>query len=210
MTINAALNLAFPIRWKDVARPSKDDPAKTETVRAPAVWAYHTPIAREVFEANYRVIAAVKAALFSRGAGYAAEIGPRIATLALRDAAKEDALETGVGEDDGTIPLLAEIKRLTMVLAPSAAGYDLLPVDVALARNAIDVEDWSEAESAVVFFTCGYTMAPRVTRDKTRDALALALRGSITSLPPTEYAASLPTSTTPETSEPAAPSSLPS
>ena len=194
MTINAALNLVFPIRW------GADG--------APLMWAYHTPISREVFEANYRVIAAAKAALFGKGVGYAVEVGPRIAALALADAARQDALETGTDTDAN--PLLAELKRLTTVLAPGPNGFELLPAELALGRKAIDEDDWAEAESAVVFFTCGYAMAMRASRDKTGSALALALKGSMTSLPPMEYAASSLTSTKAETSEPPTASSLPS
>lgn len=195
MTINADLKLAFPIRWSDDAKP--------------LIWAYHTPLSREVFDANYRVIAATKAALFSKGLGYAAEIAPTIASLALQDAARQDALESGV-EGDGARPLLAELKRLTMVLAPGAIGYELIPAEVAVARKVIDDEDWSEAESGVVFFTCGYAMTPRRLRENKATALALILRGSTTSLAPLEWVASLPKSTEGETSEPAPASSLPS
>jgi hypothetical protein len=196
MPINAALNLAIPIRWSD----KRDDKGNA----VPLVWAYHTPISREIFEANYRVIAATQVELSGKG-----RIGLRIASLALKDAARLDALEYGLDEN-APPALLGELKRLTTVLAPSAAGYDRVPVDAAIANNVIDAEDWLEAESSLVFFTCAYAVAPRSIRDGVGKALASVLKGSTTSLLPTEFAASLPTSTPAETSEAIPPSSVPS
>jgi hypothetical protein len=202
MQINAALNLAFPIRSDDAGNPT--------------IWAYHTPINRVVFEASYRLIAATKAALFSKGIGYAADAGPRIAALALMDAARQDAIERGdVSADNvpnvtGALALLADIKRLTMVLAPGPQGFDLLPVDAAVSRGVIDDDDWREVEAAIVFFTCGYAMAAKAKRQQTADAVASILMGSITSLQPMEFAASLRTSTPVVSSEPAPQSSVPS
>lgn len=218
MTVNQDLKLVFPIRWaeRSVARMDgeSDDAWKLrEGTRelVPAIWAYHTPVSRDVFEANYRAIAAANMTLFSKGIGFAAESGPIIGTLALRDAARADAIENGLElEGDPATPVLAEIKRLTMILAPSAQGYDTVPVDVALSRHVIDAEDWKEAESSIVFFTCGSWMARREKRDVKKSALASVLKGSITSLGPTEFAASLATSTKTETSAAPELSSVPS
>jgi hypothetical protein len=216
--ITAEGKLAFPIRWAErsvvrKANESDEEWAKREgqTTFEPLIWAYHTPIGREVFESNYSAIAAANMKLFGKGQIFAQVSGPIIATLALRDAAKADAIENGVEIDgDPATPVLAEIKRLTMIIAPSAQGYDTVPVDVALSRNLIDAEDWKEAESAIVFFTCGLWMSHRTLRELKRDALASALKGSVTSLDPTAFVASLQTSTKQETSAPPEPSSVPS
>ena len=196
MVINSALNLSFPIRWAD----ELDEKGQ----QIPTVWAYHTPISREVFETNYRVLTETQVAISSKG-----PLGMRIAALALRDAAKADAVAQGM-DDTAPSPLLAEIKRLTMVLAPTETGYEPLPVDVAIARKAIDAEDWEEAEAAIVFFTCGYSIARRSARARLATAYASVLQGSITSLQPLELAASLKPSTAVATSEPVPPSSVPS
>jgi len=198
--IGADLKLVFPIRWADTARGSIE----------PLIWAYHTPISRDVFELNYRAISAANLTIFSKGVGFAAESGPIIATLALRDAARGDALESLESAGDPATPLLGEIKRLTMVLAPSPQGYDIVPVDIALSRGTIDAEDWKEAESSIVFFTCGLWMVRRERREMKRSALASVLQGSITSLPPTEFVASLATSTKVETFADPTPSLVPS
>ena len=200
MNITSDLHLGFPIRWAEGVDPKTQQPAPV-----PTVWAYHTPIDARIFEANYRVIAAAQLEIADKGI-----VGQRIATYALRDAARQDALDHG---QDPALPspLLADIKRLTLVLAPGPTGYDLLPIDAALARGVIDQDDWTEAESALVFFTCAYTMVPRMARERVANAYASVMRGSITSLPPMEYAASLPTSTSAETSAPPPePSSVPS
>lgn len=218
MDITADLKLTFPIRWAEL--PMQREPGESDaewkvregrTTLEPVVWAYHTPIGRAIFEANYRALSAANMTIFSKGTGFAAESGPIIATLALRDAARADALEAGLGiSGDPATPLLAEIKRLTLVLAPSANGYEPVPVDVAIGRGAIDAEDWAGAESAIVFFTCGSWLVRREYRDLKRSALAAVLRGSITSSPVTAFAASLPTSTKLATSAPLIQSLVPS
>lgn len=191
MTITPSLSLAFPIRVSESGEP--------------LVWAYHTPISQEVFVASYRIIAATKAALFSKGIAYAADAGPRIASLALIDASKADSAEWGT--ENAAPALLAEIRRLTFALVPGKDGFEQLPVDVALARKEIEPEDWAEGESAIVFFTVGYLMALRAKREPIGKALALVLGGSMTSSTLTEFAASLKTSTAPETSAKPTPSS---
>jgi hypothetical protein len=199
--INTALNLAFPVRWAE--RIIEKD-GKPDTVVEPLVWAYHTPISREIFDANYRIISAANMEIFSKGVAFAAESGPIIAALALRDASRQRALELGIideNTDPGTA-LMLELKRLTMILAPGATGFEYLPVDIALQKKVIDADDWREAESSVAFFTCGLWMARRTIREVRREALALVLRGLITSLQPMEFVASLRTLNPAETSEP--------
>ncbi|ATF87572.1 hypothetical protein [Burkholderia gladioli] len=170
------------------------------------VWAYHTPISRAVFEANYRVLAATKASISSRGVYYAMDAGPRVAALTLRDEGLKDAEARGMFDaqgkpiDESAPALLAEIKRLTTILVPSAGGWDNVPVDAAIASGKIDAEDWSEAESAIVFFTCHCSMAKKADRARIARSTASVLRASITSSPPMEFVASLQKSTPEATS----------
>ncbi len=171
MIINSSLNLVFPIRSQN---------------NTPLIWAYHTPISTEVFQANYRIIAATKAAIFGKGIAYAADAGPRIASLTLRDAGRADAAEWGI--EDSAPALLAEIKRLTHVLAPGKDGFDVLPIDPAIARKVIDEEEADEAISAVVFFTSAFSMATRSNREAVGRASALVLAGSTTPLDPSAWA----------------------
>jgi len=189
--ITSNLNLTFPVRWSDTGEPT--------------VYAYHIPISRAVFEANYRLIGGTLAMLQSRSVGTNVV---DVATLALKDIGRRDAAEWGLApglsvEDGGAaVPLLAEIKRLTSIIAPTDAGYQPIDVDRALANKVIDAEDWAEAESALVFFTCGYATKRRNLARVAAD-LASPLGGLITSSLPTEFAASLGASTTaPAASEP--------
>jgi len=200
MHINEALQIVVPLR--------ADEKGHT------TVHGYHIPISREVFEANYRIIAATKAELASKGTFYQMDSGPRIASLALKDEGKKDALSVGDVDDSGTphdggaLALLAEIKRLTTVLVATDKGWEMLPVDTAIAQGLLDADDWREGESALVFFTCHYAMVKKSQRKVAADAITTILKGSNTSLSLTEFANSLPKSIEKKTSKAA--SSVPS
>lgn len=178
MIVNNELNLVLPIRYDDKGEP--------------IIYAYHSPISTEVFTANYRILVAANAAIWQRGSNYAAACAST-ANLALLDAATADAQERGI-ESQGPA-FLAQIKRLTYVLAPSANGYEQLPVDIAITRGTIDAGDWNEVESSIVFFFLGYALLPRAARKVRCGLIASALNGSITSLPALESIHSLRQST---------------
>jgi hypothetical protein len=199
MRIDSALNLVFPVRSHIVESKDADGKLTRETVVD--VWAYHSPISREVFEANYRIIAAAKRAIQVDG-GYDGD-APLIAGLALRDAAKLDAMKYGVDEDGNTadVALMAEIQLRTHVLVPGARGYELLPAEVAISTKRIDEDEWAEAESAICFFTVASSILKRADKERISNVLARALRGSITSSTPTAFRDSLPTSTAAATLE---------
>lgn len=162
---------------------------------APILQAYHVPISREVFEANYRIISATHAAIFDRGAHHAAITGPVIARLRMKDEGMADARMNNMTGDGGVDALFAEIKRLTTILAPCSTGWDMLPVDTAIMRKDLEPEDWDEVLSKIVFFTCAYAMVTRQRRNEMAGAIAGMLAGSITSSSLTEFVAGLPRST---------------
>jgi hypothetical protein len=116
----------------------------------------------------------------------------------------------GKPADGGAEALMGEIKRLTTVLAPSASGWDHVPVDVAVGRNVIDSDEWKEVEAKLAFFTCHYALAHKKNREAVMQATTSMLEGWSTSLSITEWIASLPTLTNNETSEKKAASSVPS
>jgi hypothetical protein len=194
-TINEALNLVLPIKSDDTG------------VR---LYAFHSPISREVFEANYELLGAVKAKLMSKGPAYNISSGPVIAALTLRDEGRKDAAENGEQGDGGAAALLNELKRLTVVLVPTANGWETIPVDASIAQGHLDAEDWSETESAIVFFTCLCAMAKRADKAKFAAGAASILKGSTTSSTATAFSDSLPTSTTTAPSVTKAASSVPS
>ena len=184
--LDSALRLVFPLRVGEDG--------------SVLVQGYHTPISTETFEANYRMLAATKAAIFGQGPRYAYEVGAAIAALRLRDEARRDALERGDVTPEG-IPvtagadaLLADMRRLTAVAVPGAGGWETVPVDLAIKRQHIDAEDWREAESGLVFFSCVYFMTRRAQRATIASLVASVMQGSTTSLSLTEWTASLPTS----------------
>ncbi|HXS04804.1 MAG TPA: hypothetical protein VN731_10030 [Rhodanobacter sp.] len=167
--------------------------------------AYHVPLPRDVFEANYRLLASTKAAMMAKGAAFMADAGPRIATLLLKDEARADREDS----EAAVTSLLQDIQRLTTVLVPTPNGWEQLPVQTAITRQAIDAESWAEVESSLLFFTCHSCMSRRMERAGVMKALALIVGGEITSSSITDYLASLPTSTaTSGTQKPA--SSVPS
>lgn len=192
MHITPDLRLALPIRIGETQKPDPSDSKKTITEPVTLIWAYHTPISMDFFETNYRVIAATKQAIFGKSLGYAYESGPRVARLTLLDCAKTDAMEWGLEQSTGSA-ILNELKRLTNILAPNEknSGFDPLPIDIAIGRNIIDAEEWAEAESAIVFFTCAYAMARKQGREMVATACASVLRAQITSLDSSAFLASL-------------------
>jgi len=156
---------------------------------------YSTPISKEVFEANYRILSATHVAMMNSGIARAAMVAPRTARLRLMDEGRREAAEQGETGDSGGSALLAEIKRLTLILVHNASGWDMLPVDAAIAQGHLDAEDWQEVESSLVFFMCSFYMAPRRDRKVIAEVMAEILRGSITSSEPMEYVASSQKST---------------
>jgi hypothetical protein len=225
MKIDGDLNLVLPVSFAEVKKPSLDSDGKPiidsdgnpvlNSVIEPTLYAYHTPISQPVFEANYRILAATKAAIFGKGIVFAADVGPRISALRLKDEGHQDAMERGDVDsegnpkDGGAQSLLLEIKRLTSILAPGPAGWQMLPVDAAIAQKVIDASEWDEAANALVFFTCAYVLAKRHARKNLASVLAGILKGSITSSTPLEHCAFLQKLTKEETSEPVAEPSVP-
>lgn len=186
--INDALNIVIP------AVGSGDNVS---------VWAYHTPINREVADANQRLLAAVGSDIESHGktaeerAFYSWKYGGIVAGRTLRDKAEENGIDA--------TPLLQELQRLTVIIAPTAEGYKPIPASVAIAQNIIDRETWQEVESAIVFFTYQYALTKKSTRTAWTLIIVSSLDGVTTSLTPTDYAASLQTSTPVKTTDTAPP-----
>lgn len=218
MQLDENLNVVVPVVTERVIRKEKDADGKEKEVTEEVVkvYAFHTPISKAVFDANFRILAATKSALESKGTQYLMSAGPRIAALTLRDEGLRDAESRGNVDDNGrpkaneVQALFAEFRRLTMVLCSSPRGWDMVPVDQAISGGVIDSEDWEEAEAALVFFTCHYSMAKKASRARIAQATASLLRASITPSSLSEYLASLQRSTPAATSGAKAESSVPS
>lgn len=163
--------------------------------------AYHQPISKAVYDANFLILSGTHGTLFGRGIEHAMRVGPRIAALTLKDEGKRIVEERGIvdGKDFGASALLAEIRRQTTILAPSSDGWDYMPVEKAIAQNKIDSEDWEETEAELVFFTSVYYSASRRERNSVLKTLAEVLEVTTTVSSCEEYANSLQTSSEVET-----------
>jgi hypothetical protein len=175
----------------------------------PDIHIHSMPLARPVFESNYRIIARAHAELFGHGPAYAISSGPRIASLALKDAGRQIAAERGIEGDGGAVALLAEIRRLSNVLAPGQAGWDMLPVDAALQKGVLSAEEWTDAESVIVFFILLSAMTRRALLQNLLASMASVVGAQIASQNVTEFAASLPILTPNEPIQKAVVSSVP-
>ncbi len=163
---------------------------------------YHTPISRETFEANYRLIAATKAVLFDTTDQALVLDGPILASLVLRDEGRQLAKRRGEDGDSGAQSLLDEIERLTMAIGPD---LDLIPVST----SGVDQDEWQEALSRLVFFTVNYALAPKIEKARRAASVCAILHFEPISLSAEAWKASLRTSTKPATTAKKAASSVP-
>lgn len=170
---------------------------------------YSTPISREVFEANFKLIANTKAELFGKSAQATFRVAPLVAALTLQDEGRKLAEESESEGDGGARALLAEITRLTVILVPGKDGWDTVPVEAAINSKHIDSDEWREALSELVFFTVSYALTRKSERKEAVDGLCLITNFSPTSLSCEDFARSLKTSTSAATTAERAESSVP-
>lgn len=168
MQIDKKLNLVLEIERED----------------GTVIHVHSTPIRKEVFASNHRVIAKTFARIYGDGLGTLA--GPRVAALVMREIA-----ETMGGADS----LFNEINRLTTVLVPSSSGWDSLPLPDAIARKLLSDDEASEVENAVAFFIVASAMHKRPELKAVMDVMHGIWGGQTVLSTSTEFAASLPTST---------------
>jgi hypothetical protein len=131
ISINKKLNLVLPIELDENSK----------------IYFHSIPISREVFEANYLLLTRTMANLYANGIG--PSMSPRVAALALRDAAKEMD-----NEKDISVNLRNEIERLTNVIMPSlnGGGWQTLPYVEVKNKKLVDEQILMEVENAIVYF----------------------------------------------------------
>jgi hypothetical protein len=160
------------------------------------IFVHSTPLAREVFERYFLIIGKTFASIISEGLSFVS--GPRVAAMMLRKIAQDAGVWDG--RDGINNGLMAEIRRLSNVVIPSASGWVTMPFQDAIDKKEMDEEDIAEVEGLITFFICASAMsrkneiAPILEKMRLWGALTTLLNS-------TEYAASLPTSTTAGTSE---------
>ena len=170
MRINEALNLVVPVYGDE------------DHVVG---YVHSIPLARATFEANYRLVAATFAAIFDEGLGELA--GPRVAALILKEVAQGKRLDPQ--------PLLNEIKRLSCFIRPGETGWEQVPLAQAEQGRLISEDDMADVMSAIVFFTVAWAMWPKVKRAMLMAGAARLWGAETSSSQPTEWIASLKTST---------------
>jgi hypothetical protein len=177
MKISRALNLVIPIY---------DDAGEQITA-----YVHSTPISADIFDNYYKPIARAFNQIYSGGYGIGA--GPRIAQKLLRDAAKEMGIWEGpAGVENG---LIGEIHRLTNVLVAGEKGWEMLTFHDAKKRDAIDRDDISVVEGALVFFTLESAMRQKSLLKGILEAAVALWSAQITSFSCTDFRNSLSTST---------------
>lgn len=177
--LDKALNLVVPI----------------ETEEHGTVYVHSTPIRTETFKRYFLLISKTLNGIYAEGIHTVA--GPRVASLMLQSMAGERGEDGAPTQAD---ELLAEIRRLTNVQVWGPNGWETVMLDVAKSRGLLTEDEADEAEGFIVFFTCIF----HVHRKTEISAFLLPMQTlwgtQTTSLNATEYRASLPMLTQPETS----------
>lgn len=186
MRIDKRLNLVVPIY----------DDADSQKLIA---YVHSTPLSEEAVERHFMLLAQVFAQVFQQGLGFAA--GPAIAMRLLRRVAENTQVWINEDKTPGEAQLLVEeIRRLTTIIVPNGAGWQQVPLQIAVDMKHISAEDRQEVENAIVFFIVVSAMHRRADLPEILDG-AVKLWGARTSSSNcTDFAASLRTSTEDESS----------
>ncbi|HCP7890543.1 TPA: hypothetical protein OFX50_004440 [Escherichia coli] len=170
MKISRNLNLIIPVR--------------TEKGNG---WIHATPISKEVFKEHFFILSKTFSAIFSEGLGVVA--GPRIAFLMLERISRDSNVWEG---DEGVRnTLVNEVIRLANLVYPvEGKGYDTIPLDMALEREIIDLD---EVAGELIFFTCVSSINSPEQAKGTMDVVNGIWSTQCSSLNLTEWIASLPT-----------------
>ncbi|EGD6296922.1 hypothetical protein DQQ14_02910 [Escherichia coli] len=170
MKISRNLNLIIPVR--------------TEKGNG---WVHATPISKEVFKEYFFILSKTFSAIFSEGLGVVA--GPRIAFLMLERISRDSNIWEG---DKGVRnTLVNEVIRLANLVYPvEGKGYDTIPLDMALEREIIDLD---EVAGELIFFTCVSSINSPEQAKGTMDVVNGVWSTQCSLLNLTEWIASLPT-----------------
>ena len=153
---------------------------------------HSVPIGRTVFEDNFLPISRAFTAVYTNGLGPVT--GPRVAALLL----KQEAQTLNIWERTQQ-SLMAEIFRLTNVIAPGSGGWETIPFEVAKKRGILDEDIASEVENSIVYFICASSIHLRAELAVAMEGLSTLWAAQTTSLNATEFMRSLPTLTPEET-----------
>lgn len=170
MKISRNLNLIIPVR--------------TEKGNG---WIHATPISKEVFKEHFFILSKTFSAIFSEGLGVVA--GPRIAFLMLERISRDS--NAWEGDKGVRNTLVNEVIRLANLVYPvEGKGYDTIPLDMALEREIIDLD---EVAGELIFFTCVSSINSPEQAKGTMDVVNGIWSTQCSSLNLTDWIASLPT-----------------
>lgn len=154
---------------------------------------HSTPVAPEIFDRYFMVIAQTYTALMERGSSFMVSSGPKVAFLLMKEIATQE------GRWDGELGLargfVAEVRRLTNVLMPTDDGWDMIPFEEAAKKHMVDAEQAAEVDGILAFFTVLSLMVRKAGRPTVLANSFTLWGGQITSSTCTEFRDSLPTST---------------
>lgn len=120
-------------------------PVETETGTA---YIHSMPISKEIYKEHFLILSKTFSALFTEGLGTV--VGPRVAYMMLEKIATDSGIWDGADGVRNT--LVSEIIRLSNLVYPvEGKGWDTKPLDVALERGVVDLDD---IIGELVFFTC--------------------------------------------------------
>jgi hypothetical protein len=156
---------------------------------------HSTPLSREVYERYFIIISQTFAKIISGGMSVIS--GPSIAALMLRKVAQD--MNAWEGDDGVKNGLFAEMRRISNVVLPGPSGWQTMPLQSAINRQALSEDDVAEVEGIIAFFICTSAISRKNDLPPILDRLE-AWGARATLLNCTEYAASLPISTPAETS----------
>lgn len=197
MKIDRKLNLVIPIE--------RDDGP---------LYIFSMPVDRLVFERYFLVISKTFSRVYQENLGFLG--GPRVCALMLKEVAQNTPRSDRSGSlwdgpDGVENGLVAEIRRLTNVLAPTDGGWRQIPYEDALKRDMLTEDEVSEVEGAITFFIVNWCMHKKAVAEAILQSAAGMWGLEVTSSSITEYRSSLTISTPPEPSgEKEALSSIPS
>jgi len=191
MQISKTLNLVVPIQTD-----------------SGTIYVHSRPILRETFKQYCIILAKTLNTLYAEGISQGT--GPSIASMVLETIAKENEPanpphdwngngSTWSGKFGVKHGLMEEIRRLSNVIVPTAQGWQSVPISEAIKQGYLSDQDVEEAEGYIVFFTCVSHIHKRNEIEPLLSALGRVWDTQVTSSSVTEFYASLPTLTAPET-----------
>jgi len=196
MKINQRLNFVIPIFGAEVVKtdaegnPVLGDDGKPEKHQPVACYVHAIPLAAEIVDRYFLIIAQTYSQIMTQGLGTAG--GPGHALRMMRMIAKRtDAWDGLEGVQKG---LIEEMRRTTSVIVPSDGGWAPVPLQVAVDRGHLDDEDRGEVENAIVFFIAASATLARALRRPILESAGALWSVQISSLSASEFASSLPRS----------------